>query len=68
MTRCNACGQPIGDAENPHVFDDRTRYHEKCCVQCTPDLLPSDEQLVSMAKRGHRRGTPRSWALRGAGG
>lgn len=35
MTLCAGCGRAIGAAENPHVFDDRTRYHEKCCVQCT---------------------------------
>ena len=68
MTLCNGCGRVIGAHVDPHVFGANDRYHPGCCPMCTPDLQPSEAQLVSMAKRGHRRGTPRAWALRGAGG
>lgn len=54
MTLCNGCGRPISAAEDPHDFGPHDRYHQACCPMCTTDLQPSEEQLVSMAKRGHR--------------
>lgn len=50
----------------------RTRYHEKCCPACTvPDARVDrgvpEPSAVDRLKRGHRRGTPRSWALVGRG-
>lgn len=67
MTRCAACHGVIGAHENPHDFGPTDRYHPACCPMCPPDLQPSEQQLVPMAKRGHRRGTPKAWAMRGVG-
>lgn len=73
MTRCEGCGQSIGAHENPHSFGDRAHYHPDCCPMCShPEALVDVDEppaaVVVMAKRGHRRGTPRAWALRGVGG
>lgn len=72
MTRCEACHGVIGAHENPHWFGGTTRYHPGCCPACTvPDARVDrgvpEPALVERMKRGHRRGTPRSWALVGRG-
>ena len=74
MTRCAGCGQTVPLADQ-HPFDGNVVYHSGCCPQCRPsstDLtqVPAvlEVERVERAKRGHRRGTPRRWALRGAGG
>lgn len=73
MTRCAACHGPIGAAENPHSFGDRVHYHPGCCPMCTAEdprvsAGVAEPALVDRLKRGHGRGTPRAWALRGVGG
>lgn len=67
MTLCATCHGVIGAHENPHIFDDRP-YCADHCPHCAPALQPSEPQRVAMAKRCHRRGTPKAWAMRGAGG
>lgn len=53
-------------------FGGTTRYHPACCPACVPDVRVDrgvpEPALVERMKRGHRRGTPRAWAMRGAGG
>lgn len=73
MTRCEACHGPIGAHENPHWLGGTSRFHPGCCPVCTVpdpgvDAGVPEPSLVERAKRGHRRGTPRAWALRGVGG
>lgn len=71
MTRCDACRQAIGAADNPHTFSGGIHYHPACCPACDiwRDAGPVVETpLVERMKRGHRRGTPRAWAMRGSGG
>lgn len=73
MTLCATCHGVIGAHENPHWFGGQTRYHAGCCPVCsTPDARVEagvpEAALVERIKRGHRRGTPKAWALRGAGG
>ena len=71
MTRCKGCGRAIGAAEDPHWFGGDLRYHPGCCPACTilRDAGPVVETpLLERMKRGHRRRTPRAWAMRGAGG
>ncbi len=73
MTRCDACHGTIGAAENPHTFSGGIRYHPGCCPACTTEsaMVSSgrpEPSAVDLLKRGHRRGTPRAWAMRGAGG
>lgn len=72
MTRCEACHGVIGAHEDPHWFGGSTRYHAGCCPVCTvPDARveagSAEPALVDRMKRGHRRGTPRAWALVGRG-
>lgn len=76
MIRCGACHGVIGSAEDPHWFGGDLRYHPGCCPACTtpdagvghPITEPPAVERMKRMKRGHRRGTPRAWALRGAGG
>lgn len=74
MTRCAACGQVVALVDR-HDFGGTNIYHPACCPQCRPSStditqVPAavEVERVERAKRGCRRGTPRAWALRGAGG
>lgn len=72
MTRCHHCRQVVPLADQ-HLFDPRHVYCPACCPQCrTTDGLTAvpavvEHGAVERAKRGHRRGTPRSWAYIGRG-
>lgn len=61
MTRCHTCSRPVGLADQ-HVFDAEHVYCAGCCPQCA-----AARANLSALKRGHRRGTPRSWAYIGRG-
>lgn len=72
MTRCHACHDVIGSAEDPHWFGGDLRYHPACCPACTTADAAVGHRIVEppavdRLKRGHRRGTPRAWAMRGVG-
>lgn len=71
MIHCDICHQVVALADQ-HRFDGAT-YCPTHCPQCQnltgamPAAAVVEPGAVDRAKRGHRRGTPRSWALRGAG-
>lgn len=65
--RCATCDRMLYTATS-HPFSDTTAYCEACCPQCTAWPGSSCDELVERAKRGHRRGTPTTRTLRGAGG
>lgn len=67
VTRCHSCSRPVGLADQ-HLFDPVHVYCGRCCPACAAPHASTCDELVERAKRGHRRGTPRRWALRGAGG
>lgn len=69
MTRCDACHQAIGAADNTHTFSGGVHYHPACCPACAPEARRPEASpvVVERMKRGHRRGTPKAWAMRGVG-
>lgn len=72
MTRCHHCGLVV-PLDDQHTFAPGTVYHGRCCPQCRTEagftMVPPavEPGAVERAKRGHRRGTPKAWALRGVG-
>lgn len=68
---CQTCGVMLYTATR-HTVAGQDYCVQHCPRGCAPDSQPSPftsdcAALVERAKRGSRRGTPVSWAMRGVG-